>query len=328
MWGCMDKLFGCFWLTSLTITALLGIPILLVLGISAAQPPQATLVVFGFMLGVRCGANPESMSIYEIDIETGTACLFHTFGSFPAWPVAWSPDYSHLAVETTGDIYVIGEDGDVQLIEDARSPSWSPGQELIFEAWSDGGIRSLSGEVIIPANPSALISDPAWSPDGRQIAYVCGTYLCLVDADTGYAQQINNDHDQSPFNHFYNVAWSPDGSNLIVRYGAGDSGADSTLVIDVTTGETLRSTIGAAAFSPDMRYFAYFTGDYQGFRLVIERDGIIERETPNEIVPLAWSPDSRYLAYSIPVTGIALLDLQTGNERLICQNCFLPSWRN
>jgi hypothetical protein len=322
----MAKLFGCFWLASLTITALLAIPIVLVLGISAAQPPQATLVVFGFMLGVRCGANPESMSIYEIDIETGTACLFHTFGSFPAWPVAWSPDYSHLAVETTGDIYVIGEDGDVQLIEDARSPSWSPGQELIFEAWSAGEIRALNGDIIISENVTGAPRDPAWSPDGTQIAYVCGYTLCVADVATQQFRQITT-HDQSTFSTYYDLAWSLDGSSLIMRYGGG-AGADTSLVIDATTGETLRSTIGAAAFSPDMRYFAYFTGDYQGFRLVIERDGIIERETPNEIVPLAWSPDSRYLAYSIPVTGIALLDLQTGNERLICQNCFLPSWRN
>lgn len=106
----------------------------------------------------------------------------------------------------------------------AQSPSLSPsGQELVFAADFDGHSRlwisGLDGsrlrKVSSLGNPAARVTDlePAWSPDGRTIAYtsIDGSAhdIWVVQADGAYPLKltINGAENGHP-------AWSPDGRKI------------------------------------------------------------------------------------------------------------------
>jgi TolB protein len=97
-------------------------------------------------------------------------------------------------------------------------------------------------------------SQPAWSPDGSRIAFVClwPTYpdLCVANADgTGVVHLTNDEQpDQAP-------AWSPDGTKLaFARYppGAYKVAYAKVAVMDLATRQiTLLGDGADPAWSPD-----------------------------------------------------------------------------
>lgn len=95
---------------------------------------------------------------------------------------AWSPDGSRIAFErirgrSQPRLYTIGPDGSFlrQLTTTAgRNPNWSPdSQRLVYD---DGRrivvVGATGGNRRFLTNPDTRDSDPAWSPDGRTIAFV------------------------------------------------------------------------------------------------------------------------------------------------------------
>lgn len=107
----------------------------------------------------------------------------------------------------------------------AQSPSLSPsGQELVFAADFDGPSRlwisGLDGsrlrKVSSLGNPAARITDlaPAWSPDGRHIAYtsIDGSShdIWVVQADGAYPIKLTANGAENG-----HPAWSPDGRKIV-----------------------------------------------------------------------------------------------------------------
>ena len=152
---------------------------------------------------------------------------------------AWSPDGSKIAFDrgsgqwVKGDpvshIFVVDADGSnlVQLTSGEfgdRSPSWSPDGKRIVFARQDlnnrEGIYERYDDVFIAvmdADGSKLktlteggLSDgyPAWSPDGRWIAYDGGQDLWLMDTEGRNVRRITREY--SPNGH----SWSPDGKAI------------------------------------------------------------------------------------------------------------------
>jgi len=143
--------------------------------------------------GVIVVMNADGSSRVEITDHSGTEDI--VYDSLPDW----SPDGSLIAFtrarfvrtgEASGDIYTIDPAGDGErlLIENAAEPAWSPdGSRIAFASARDRFGEtcfhdcSLSGEIYVAdadgmgarrlTRSEASDSSPAWSPDGRSIAF-------------------------------------------------------------------------------------------------------------------------------------------------------------
>ncbi len=197
--------------------------------------------------------------IVRLDIETGE--YVNLTANSPAWDrdACWSPDGAWIAfvsdrVTGTGSgqesIWRMASDGsDLTQVtgsdwEDVR-PAWSPdGDEIAFYRWSflellEGGPSGLwvtgangSGERLLidqDVLPTGFDA-PAWSPDGRWIAYQAGPSndadLYVVPAGGGSPMNIS-----ALPGHDYAASWSPDSRFLLFTNSA--KGEDRLFVADV-----------------------------------------------------------------------------------------------
>ncbi|TMM23757.1 MAG: hypothetical protein E6F95_05545 [Actinobacteria bacterium] len=142
--------------------------------------------------------------------------------------VVWSPDGSQLAYAYTGNIYVMNADG-----SDQHAITHSPGRlGYYYPAWSidgtiafwggspmgeDGGpsdseiytVPAKGGDVTRLTNNVVSNIEPAWSPDGRRIAYWDGGALLVMQADGSAKHSVYGREGGA-----WAPTWSPDGKNI------------------------------------------------------------------------------------------------------------------
>jgi TolB protein len=165
----------------------------------------------------------------------------------------------------------------------------------VADADGEGGQVALN-------SPEPIIS-PAWSPDGKQLAYVSfekqKAVIYTQDTSTGARRELANFRGSNSA-----PAWSPDGQTLAVTLSR-ENGSQLYL-IDRSGGNVRRLTTSNAidtepAFAPDGRSI-YFVSDRGGgpqiYRTSIS-GGNVERVTfgGNYNISPAISPDGRTLAY-------------------------------
>ena len=195
---------------------------------------------------------------------------------------AWSPDGARIAFSRTRDggrsyaIYVVTTEGrQLRALTHgggyAQSPDWSPtGARIIFSA--SGGRFGESRDS--SCRPSLWVMrpdgselrrvvtagvEPAYSPSGRQIAFVRTDardrpWLYLADASGHGVRLIGEGADPS---------WSPDGKQIVVERGIGLIRVADLWILRVSDGRARRLTSTPTiseqgpAWSPDGRLIAF-----------------------------------------------------------------------
>lgn len=130
----------------------------------------------------------------------------------------WAPDGKRLVVERTGQLFVIRADrrGE-RFLAQGREPAWSAKRNRIAFIGGDTDdlhLVSPSGRGVrrLTASP-AVESQPAWSPDGRKLAYVAleseSTDLYVFDVASAKVVRLTQD-----INAEAAPVWSPGGRTI------------------------------------------------------------------------------------------------------------------
>ncbi|HXD56891.1 MAG TPA: hypothetical protein VN606_03190 [Thermoleophilaceae bacterium] len=182
-----------------------------------------------------------------------------------------------------------------------------------------------SGVARLTANGGAI--NPAWSPDGRRIAFELrsagAATIDLIDAD--------GTHDTPLVHGFGPPAWSPDGSRI--AFTSDRDGNDEIYVMNADgSGLTnLTQNTGldhAPAWSPDGARIAFGTIRSATFDTEIytmNADGSAQTDLTNnpsasDIAPPSWSPDGSKVAYSVYRDGIYVIGAGGGQPTRLTTN--------
>ena len=211
-------------------------------------------------------------------------------------------------------------------------PAFSPDGKQLAYAW-DGGAGSPShiyvklvgaGTPVQLTHDSLSDGDPAWSPDGRYIAFIRyspgwngKSEVISIPALGGPERRLADVN--VPADATRDLTWSPDGKSVAIgdRPSPAEQGA---FLVSSENGEKHRLTSpppecwgdSDPAFSPEGRTLAFvrWSGNYVG-DIYVQRTNATEarRLTFDEtrIQGLAWMPDGRNIVFSSWRSGLSTL---------------------
>ena len=207
---------------------------------------------------------------------------------------SWSPDGSQVAyarqiyqdTHWESHIWVVNADGTGkrQLTRGDvwdNDPAWSPdGTQLLFSRISATG-RDADGDRIDSDRYITLMNadgtnkrfltvggawdhSPAWSPDGRQFAYIAFDSVWIRDIRRSRGRAVASDAYWDG-----GLSWSPDGTKVAFIRRDGEEASIRLVQIDTASEEVLADTAGQESYprwSPDGQRILYFTTADDGSR--------------------------------------------------------------
>jgi tricorn protease len=227
-----------------------------------------------------------------IDIKSASACadaiVYDRFGTLHLFDLKTEKSRP-IPVKVSADLPGVRPKVE-KVNKSIQAAGLSPsGSRAVFQA--RGEILTVPAEKGDPRNltntPAAADRDPAWSPDGKSIAYFSdesGEYELCIRAQDGRGEVKHIKLGDGSPSFFYSPVWSPDGKKI--AYG------DKRLhlwYVDLENGKSTKVD----------------TGPYDD-----DRPG-----------PAAWSPDSKWLAYPRQLKNyldaIFLYSLETGKAHQV-----------
>jgi TolB protein len=261
---------------------------------------------------------------------------------------------SRLLLVSGGRVYRIDSDGETLTPltpagQTALSPAWSPdGGRFAFTQLGQGrgpvAVQSLgSGATLqVPGTATALNITPAFSPDGRLVAYAHsdenGTDVYLANvADRCCAQRLT----VGRFADNLSPTFSPDGRRIaFVSTRAGPpqvyvmaaDGTDQELLAPFDYGATGSSN--APEWSPDganVVFHREVTGSPQLFLVDVSGRRVRQLTSAGRNEDPTWGPDGRHITFVSDRSGIRqlwVIDVETGRVRQLKTPgaARLPAW--
>jgi Tol biopolymer transport system component len=294
-------------------------------------------------LGTVTGAS--RAAIYLVGIDGSDNHLVYPCGT-DCRDLAWSPDGKSIAFADNNGIKVLSLDGSVRSVcgsvcrEALAQPTWSPdGREIAFSQAAVFGENGLGEEpsAIFVINsdgtdlrkltdrhcPGACTegSDPAWSPNGREIAFSSSPqpqsipgHTGLVGPGSGIYLMTSTGHDlhwawPCPDDYCGPIAprWSPDGSQLAFVSGSGRAvvkvltlDQQSVATVQIPKGGTHPDGFSAVAWSPNGNQLALVltSGRGSGAIYTANPDGTDARRLPLADVDGSSPPELVWAAAS------------------------------
>ncbi len=195
----------------------------------------------------------------------------------------------------------------------AGSPRGAPLSTLIYASYQDGvsAIFAMnpdgSGRQELTTAQPSFQGQPAYSPDGSRIAYVCGNFeLCVMNSDGSGQGRLTTSQWPDKWAYVDHPTWSPDGSQI--AFASNADGKFHVYVINAD-GSGLHRLPGTSwndddpAWSPDGTTIAFdryrsWSGGRSAIYLM-NADGTQPRRFTSPVFYItnpSWSPDGRKIA--------------------------------
>ena len=204
-----------------------------------------------------------------VDIKSASAgpdaIVYEQFGAIHLFDPATGQEHA-VPIQVTGDFPAVRPHF-VKVADKIESANISPtGARAVFEAHGEiltvpaehGDIRNLTNTV------GTAERDPAWSPDGRWIAYFSdesGEYALHLSQQDGMGEVKKFDLDNPP-SFYYSPVWSPDSKKIVysdkrLNLWYLDTEAAKPVRIDTNPYDQGPGSGFDPLWSPDSRWIAY-----------------------------------------------------------------------
>ena len=265
------------------------------LALYADPSPSESLIAYTSCEFVTNYTSNDDTEIALINWKTLDRKRLTDSAAYDFFPV-WSPDGKHIAFLSWPDF--------------RRTYSWHLSPESVAI-----NVVNLEGE-LAASSSGALLRPVAWSPNGKEFAFID---VISVGSNAGSALR----------------------KGPIVQIGIFLTGIDKVepkQIASATSYEPPRFTrlnsitFGGPSWSPDGRYVAFGSRDYNGASVhIVSRDGTNDRviwqgDSPSPISQVTWSPDGEQILFIAEVARVVRPDGNGLRQLELPYEADLPGW--
>lgn len=173
--------------------------------------------------------------------------------------------------------------------DEASSPAWSPDGKQIAYVRHDRELWLVNADGTDPHRIADRGLNPDWSPDGTRLAYGGpGNTVVVANADGSDPRVVTSGGDP---------AWAPDGRQLVIT----DQGAIWTVALDGSDRRLVIPNGTAPDWSPDGTQLVFARGQFHSDVVIANADGSNQRTLITGNLATAspsWSPDGTEIAFT------------------------------